>query len=172
MKNICFKYFSTITLRTNKNTLKVDLSKASLNWALAKFNITTKGEIKLNEVKASSSLDTVVPSKTIENMNDDKLKLYQRKLGKLISSNEKVFVNSISVDGKNVVLISSEEDSIASLSNNSSFNSKYEDDSIKVLVLTKGELNVEKFGIVDKKQRLIMTNSVNSTYLKDLVSKI
>lgn len=172
MKNICFKYFSTITLKTQSKITKVDLIKADLNWALAKYNITTKGDIRLNEVKPSSSTDEVVPKNTIENMNEDRLKLYQRKLGKLISSSDNVYVNSISIEGKKVVLISSEQDSIASLSNNSSFNGSYENESIKVLVLTKGELNVEKFGIIDKKQKLIMTNSVNASYLKDLVNKI
>ena len=172
MKNICFKYFSTITLKTQNKITKVDLIKADLNWVLAKYNITTKGDIRLNEVKPSSSTEEVVPKNTIENMNEDRLKLYQRKLGKLISSSENVYVNSISIEGKKVVLISSEQDSIASLSNNSSFNGSYENESIKVLVLTKGELNVEKFGIIDKKQKLIMTNSVNASYLKDLVNKI
>lgn len=175
-KNITnrFNFVSQIKLTSKNNTiLNFNSDECSKNWKLSKHWIYPKNIIynkvdsKSNNINNDNATPKIITHKSLGNI---KYIQYYRKMGKIISNKENVYINSGILDGKKVEIISSEEDSIVFLSDilkdksNIDINSK---DSISIIYLVKNELNVDPFIISSSEEKVILTNSKN----KDAIIK-
>lgn len=180
MKGITYqitrRYFSSqISLTSNGKTVHTfPLKSANINWELAKVWINPKGSVVVNTLsKESAGDDTTAPKKlTSKEVGIVKFTQYFRKIGKIISASQTIYVQQGVIGGKQVQIVSNEKDTLQSL--NGLFESQSEiegSDKISILHLTKGELNVNPFIIADKDQKVILSNSKNLSELKQTIAQ-
>lgn len=170
------KTFTRTNLMQNKEILRsFNDNEVALNWSLAKLFVNAKNKVSVNNLEASKdNSDSEVPTtKTLKEIGLVKFINYQRKIGKLLSQQPEIYVQTGKVNGKDIRVISSEKDVSANYSSlfeaKTDSNSEY---SLDILVMTKGELNVKPFLLSNPEGKIVITNSKNVNYIKELISKI
>ena len=176
MKFISKKLFTTFKITQNNNLIhEFNSQNANVNWSLASYLINPKGLVTINKLtqtnQQTAEISTVL-LKTSKELGPVKFNQFYRKMGKLISQSEEIFIQSGKVEGKPVNIISSEKEAIQSVisDKNYEFTDNFDSNSTAVLLLTKGELNVKKFAFSDKEQKVVLTNFTGG--LKDVLSNI
>lgn len=169
------KFFSTIRLTLRGNTLKsFDNQVANTNWELSKNWVNPLNSVHINSLSASSSGATSSQPKIVEHkqLGNVKFTQFYRKMGKIISQADNVYVQTGKIGDLKVKIISSEKDSIEGVS--SILDSKANDSEVNVsiLYLTKGELDVNPFIITSAEEKVVLSNSKNYEAVKNSVLKL
>lgn len=177
LKYLIKKYYGNVNLIKNNQVIySMSNEISSQNWELSKYHILSKKKIVLNpfENQSSTNTNSDLPKLiSLKEKGNVKFTQYFRKMGKIISSADEIFIEKGVVSGKETKVISSEKDSlheIISLFDN--VNSNGFKSEVTVLYLTKGELNVPGFIFVNANDKIILTNSKNVTALKEAIEKI
>lgn len=168
--------FSSIILSSKSGELLKSLNESSIkiNWALAKYFINAKSNVEVNKLIANQSISDDTQTKVISLKEKGAVKFNQflRKMGKIISQGEKIYVESGISNGKNIKIISSEIDSIKDISSMIESKTELSNNDISILYLTKDELNVKPFIFFSSDDKIILTNTRNMTALNEIIQKI
>ena len=176
LKLIVKRFASQISLTNKQGQELYSLSTASpnlnFNWSLAKLFIQAKS-VKHNTITSSSKStnDEAVVVKTAKQVGNVKFTNYLRKMGKIISSGNEVYIETGSVNGKTVNIVSSEKDTLAEVSGLLD-KSTGTGDAINVLVLSKGELDVKKFVLYDADAKVALSNTTSFETLRKVFDDI
>jgi hypothetical protein len=174
---LCFnKAFTRTTLVQNKEVLRsYNDSEVALNWSLSKLFIHSNKYL-INTIEAGKEnhdSEEAPVVKTIKEVGLLKFMNYQRKMGKIITDQSEIYIQMGKLGEKNIRIISTEKDTITKytslLESKLNLNSQ---PALDIVVMTKGELKVKPFVLSNPDAKVIITNSTNVNFVKDLISKI
>ncbi len=168
--------FSTIRLVSKTGDILHSLNQhtVKINWALAKYFINAKSNVEINKLTPNQSItdDQVTKVISLKEKGAVKFNQFLRKMGKIISQGNTIYVESGVSNGKNIKIISSEDDSIKDISSLIESKSDLSNNDISIIFLTKDELNVKPFIFYSTEDRIILSNSKNTTALKEIIQKL
>lgn len=167
------KHFSQITLQTNQSTVSFNTSQSKVNWSLARLYINPRNKVSVDQFTAGKgeTSESVTPViKTIKDLGNIKFNNYLRKMGKIVSLSEEIYVQNGKLGNANIRVVSNEKDTMKSVVGAIESNDSVAD-SIDILVVTQGELKVNPFILYDKDSRIILTNSKDMSNIGNLINQ-